>query len=104
MPDSPDDAATYRGQKDALFRLATTASIPSIIRMGSKFIQNKTLVDDQIDFFKRKSPTLPPRVHKLYGYYKAIVHEVLLNIEVRTKIFSKHARHLTVMLASSCMI
>lgn len=77
MPDSPDDAATYRSQKDALFRLATTASIPSIIRMGSKFVQNKTLVGDQVDFFKRMSPTLPPRVHKLYGYYKAIVHEVL---------------------------
>ena len=76
MPESPDDAAKYRGQKDALFRLATTASIPSIIRMGSKFMGNKTLVDVQVNFFKRKSPSLPPRVHKLYGYYKAIVHEV----------------------------
>lgn len=77
MPESPDDAAKYRGQKDVLYRIATTASIPSIIRMGSKFVQNKTLLDDQVDFFKQKSPTLPPRVHKLYGYYKAIVHEVL---------------------------
>ena len=75
-PESPEDAAQYRLKKDHVFTVSNTSCLPWIIRLGAKLMDNKDMVDQQVDFFKNRCPTMLPRIHKLYGLYKAIVHEV----------------------------
>lgn len=75
-PKSPDNSAEYRAAKDRLYTLASTDCIPWVIKLGTRLVQNKTIVDEEINFFQRRCPSLPPRIHQLYGLYKAIVHEV----------------------------
>ena len=75
-PESPEDAAQYRLKKEHVFIVSNTSCLPWIIRLGAKLMDNKDMVDQQVDFFKNRCPTMLPRIHKLYGLYKAIVHEV----------------------------
>lgn len=80
--ESPKDTVKYRECKERLARASTTASIPWVIRVGSKLVQNQNLVDAQIDFLSRDALLYPHRVHKLYGLYKAIVYEVTVYLFV----------------------
>ncbi len=75
-PPAPKDPADYRKATDRLKEEANTGSIPWIIKLGEKLANNNNLVDQQTAYFRQKDPSLPPRMHKLYGLYKAIVHEV----------------------------
>ena len=75
-PSAPEDPAKYRRAKDRLEEQTNTGCLPWIIKLGGKLVNNKNLVDQQIAYFREKDPALPPRVHKLYGLYKAIVIEV----------------------------
>ena len=62
----------YRKATDCLEEQANTGCIPWIIRLAN----NNNLVDQETAYFRQKDPSLPPCMHKLYGLYKAIVHEV----------------------------
>ena len=68
---------------------ANTGCIPWIVRLGGKLVSNKKLVDEQVGYFRQKDPGLPPRVHKLYSLYKAIVHEVLFYLFLNYRVYKK---------------
>ena len=78
-PSAPEDPTKYREAKDKMEEEANTGCIPWIVKLGGKLVTNTNLVDEQIAYFRQKDPGLPPRVHKLYGLYKAIVHEVMFH-------------------------
>ena len=75
-PTARENPAEYRKAKDMLEERTTTGCIPCIIRLGGKLVRNKNLVDEETSYFVRKDPCLPPRIHKLYGLYKAIINDV----------------------------
>jgi hypothetical protein len=52
-PKSPDNSAEYRAAKDRLYTLASTDCIPWVIKLGTRLVQNKTIVDEEINFFQR---------------------------------------------------
>ena len=54
--ESPEDAAQYRLKKEHVFTVSNTSCLTWIIRLGAKLMDNKDMVDQQVDFSRIDAP------------------------------------------------
>ena len=55
-PESPEDAPQYRLKKEHGFIVSNASCFPWIIRLATKLIDNRDIVDQQVDFLRIDAP------------------------------------------------